>query len=69
MPKTAIITGSSCGIGAAAARLFARKGYNVVIHGRNKQKLQGVYDEIKEKGTGGVHMVEMELSNISGSLF
>ena len=66
MPKTAIITGSSCGIGAAAARLFARKGYNVVIHGRNQEKLMGVYEELKEIGTGGVHMVVMELSNISG---
>ena len=31
MKKTAIITGSSKGIGAATAILFAQKGYNVVI--------------------------------------
>ncbi len=32
MKKTAIITGSSKGIGAATAILFAQKGYNVVIN-------------------------------------
>lgn len=31
MKKTAIVTGSSKGIGAATAILFAQKGYNVVI--------------------------------------
>lgn len=32
MKKTVIVTGSSKGIGAAAAILFAQKGYNVVIN-------------------------------------
>ena len=32
MKKTAIVTGSSKGIGAATAILFAQKGYNVVIN-------------------------------------
>lgn len=35
MKKTAIITGSSKGIGAATAILFAQKGYNVVINYNN----------------------------------
>ena len=32
MKKTVIVTGSSKGIGAATAILFAQKGYNVVIN-------------------------------------
>ena len=32
MSKTVLITGSSKGIGAATAILFAQKGYNVVIN-------------------------------------
>ena len=30
--KVAVVTGSSSGIGAATARLFASNGYNVVIN-------------------------------------
>lgn len=38
MGKTAIITGSSKGIGAATAILFAENGYNVVINYNNSQE-------------------------------
>lgn len=37
--KTALITGGSSGIGLDAARGFLEKGYNVVINGRNSEKL------------------------------
>ncbi|CBY36794.1 unnamed protein product [Oikopleura dioica] len=62
MAKTAIITGSSRGIGAASAVLFARKGYNVVVQGRNAEKLQGVKEECEKAGAAGVLVVELELS-------
>ena len=32
MKRTVIVTGSSKGIGAAAAIMFAQKGFNVVIN-------------------------------------
>ncbi len=35
--KTALITGASGGIGSATARLFAKKGVNVVIHYNNSE--------------------------------
>jgi len=38
--KTALITGGSSGIGLDAARGFLEKGYNVVINGRNNEKLE-----------------------------
>ena len=37
--KTAVVTGSSSGIGLAVAEAFAREGFNVVLNGRNKDKL------------------------------
>ncbi|CAG5103776.1 Oidioi.mRNA.OKI2018_I69.chr1.g930.t1.cds [Oikopleura dioica] len=63
MAKTAIITGSSRGIGAASAILFAKKGFNVVLQGRNKEKLQGIKEECEKAGAAGVLVVELELSN------
>ena len=38
MAKTVLITGSSRGIGAEAAKLFYENGYNVVINYNNSEK-------------------------------
>ena len=40
--KVALVTGSSRGIGAAIARLFARQGAMVALHGRDAAALSGV---------------------------
>ena len=44
--KTAFITGSSRGIGAAIAKLFALEGAKVALHGRDTQALSAVQAEI-----------------------
>lgn len=48
MSKTALITGSSRGLGRALALVFARGGYDVIIHGRNKERLNDVVAELWE---------------------
>jgi len=45
----AVISGSTDGIGKALALELAAKGFNVVLHGRNQEKLQAVEMEIKTK--------------------
>lgn len=45
-----IITGASSGIGAATARLFAQKGYRVVLAARRFQRLQELAQEIQAQG-------------------
>jgi NAD(P)-dependent dehydrogenase (short-subunit alcohol dehydrogenase family) len=37
--KTAVITGAGSGIGLAVAQVFAEQGANVVLNGRNEEKL------------------------------
>lgn len=44
--KTVIVTGAGSGIGEAAAKAFAEEGYNVVLNGRTKEKLERVAKEI-----------------------
>jgi len=47
--KVCIITGASSGIGAAAARLFAKEGATVVLAAR-RDKTQDIVDEINSSG-------------------
>ena len=48
--KAVIITGSSAGIGQAAAVLFARAGALLTIHGRSEEKLQQTIGLIEKEG-------------------
>jgi 3-oxoacyl-[acyl-carrier protein] reductase len=48
--KVALVTGSSRGIGAAIAKLFAREGAKVAVHGRDAAALSTVRDEIESAG-------------------
>lgn len=48
--KVALITGAGRGIGAAAARLFAREGASVVLASRTESELSAVVEEIRKAG-------------------
>jgi 3-oxoacyl-[acyl-carrier protein] reductase len=48
--KVVWVTGSSRGIGAAVARLFAQRGAHVAVHGRDQQALVEVQAEIERAG-------------------
>ena len=47
--KTVIVTGGSEGVGAAASRLFADAGANLMLVARSKKNLEAVADELRDK--------------------
>ncbi|HET9168845.1 MAG TPA: SDR family NAD(P)-dependent oxidoreductase [Actinospica sp.] len=48
--RRALVTGSSSGIGAEIARMLAREGVRVVVHGRSIERAQAVASEIAAEG-------------------
>ena len=47
MKKTAFITGATSGIGKASAEIFAKNGYNIIITGRRKERLDEFSQHLK----------------------
>lgn len=60
--KTALVTGSSSGIGEGIAKCLAKEGVQVMVQGRNKTELQRVVNEIKAEG-GTAELAVGDLTN------
>lgn len=60
--KTAIITGSTKGIGRAIAERFAEEGANVVLTGRDETKGRDAVKKIEQKG-GRAAFIQADLQN------
>ncbi len=65
MPPSPVIlvSGASSGIGAATARLFAQKGFRVVLAARRMERLQALAQEIEAAG-GHAFPVRTDLSSL-----
>lgn len=55
----ALITGASSGIGKEMARILSRKGYDLIIVARRKQKLE----ELKEELHTNVEIIQLDISS------
>ncbi|MFB4169502.1 2,4-dienoyl-CoA reductase [Virgibacillus sp. JSM 102003] len=59
--KTVIVTGSSSGMGKYMAEKFAVEGANVVLTGRNDDRLQATKEELDKNSTGEIYTVSMDV--------
>lgn len=62
MPKTALITGASSGIGLELSKVFAREGYHLVITARRKNRLDELKKELENQHDTEVTIFEMDLA-------
>ena len=63
--RIAFISGSTSGLGKELSIHLAKNGYHVLIHGRNQNKLNYLYDQIKSlKGTSTI--INLDLTDYSG---
>ena len=48
--RSALVTGSSAGLGAEIARTLAREGAHVLVHGRDAARVRAVVGDIRVTG-------------------
>ena len=59
--KTVIVTGASEGVGAAAARMFADAGANLMLVARSRKNLEAIADELRDKAR--IEIFPMDVSD------
>jgi len=60
--NTALITASSSGLGSASARALARNGANVVVNGRDEERLEEGVERVRDVAEGEVVGVQADIS-------
>lgn len=63
--QTAIVTGSSGGIGKTIAKRFASEGANIVTNSRSQERAEETAEEIREAG-GTASVFESDVTDYSG---
>jgi NAD(P)-dependent dehydrogenase (short-subunit alcohol dehydrogenase family) len=65
--RVALVTGSTDGIGRQTARQLAANGIKVIVHGRNKPKVDATVAELREEVPGGTfEPVSFDMGTLAG---
>lgn len=62
--KTALVTGSTDGLGRELALALAADGAHVIVHGRNAERGQAVVDEITKAGKGSARFIAADFASM-----
>ena len=63
--KTALVTGSTDGLGREVARELAASGAHVIIHGRNAERGRALVDEITKQGKGSARFIAADFASLA----
>jgi NAD(P)-dependent dehydrogenase (short-subunit alcohol dehydrogenase family) len=63
--KTALVTGSTDGVGRVVAKRLGKDGAHVLVHGRDRERGEGVVAEIK-RGGGAAEFLAADFSALAG---
>ncbi|MGV3703899.1 MAG: SDR family oxidoreductase [Arcticibacter sp.] len=61
MPKIALITGATAGIGEACAKVFASFHYNLILTGRRTDRLQRLAEQLRDEHGVDVRVLTMDV--------
>jgi NAD(P)-dependent dehydrogenase (short-subunit alcohol dehydrogenase family) len=62
--KTALVTGSTDGVGRVVAKRLAQDGTRVLVHGRDRERGEGLVAEIEAAG-GSAEFLAADLSTLA----
>jgi decaprenylphospho-beta-D-erythro-pentofuranosid-2-ulose 2-reductase len=62
--KRVVILGATSAIAEMAARLWAREGAQLVLVGRNAERLGAIADDLRIRGAAATHVVVLDLSAV-----
>lgn len=60
---TALVTGASSGIGAIYADRLARRGYDVILVARNRERLDGLSKRLTDETDRSIEVVTADLND------
>ena len=63
MKKTILITGATSGIGKSTAFLFASKGYNLILTGRRKERLDEIKNALEREYQSKIQILCFDIRN------